>query len=498
MGSKEVMGIAPIVVLLYDRCFLAGSFRDALRRRWPLYVGLASTWAVLGAMLIVYPWGGKTGAGFGLGDVSPWQYARTQPGVILHYLGLSFWPRSLCLDYGWPVAMSAREILPAAVAVAALLAGTVWALRRAPTLGFLGAWFFLILAPSSSLVPIIKEIAAERRMYLPLAAVVTGCVAAAWGLGKGLICGLTESDGARRVVGSALAIAALAATCAELGYRTFERNATYRTAISIWEDTAEKRPRNPGAQVSLGAAYLQAGRADEAIQCFSRAIELKPDLADAYNDRGAAHTVNGHEAEALRDFEQALKLDPRSAAAYGGRAAAYIHLQRYDLALADCREALALQPDLAYVYNTRGVAYANTGRVAEAIQDYTRALALDPDFAEAYNNRGHSEAVAGRLDEAIQDCSQAIELDPGCVEALENRSLAYLQAGRYALAIADCDRAIQLRPDRRQSYLNRAGACSQIGQYEQALADVKRFREMGGRPPPEFVEALLRAAGQSQ
>ena len=104
MGAKEVMATAPIVVLLYDRCFLSGSFREALRRRLTLYLGLAATWAILGALLIAYPWGGTTGAGFGLAAAGPWQYARTQPGVILHYLRLSVWPNSLCLDYGWPIA----------------------------------------------------------------------------------------------------------------------------------------------------------------------------------------------------------------------------------------------------------------------------------------------------------------------------------------------------------------------------------------------------------
>ena len=114
MASKEVMAIAPIVVLLYDRCFLSGSFREALRSRWPLYLGLAATWAILCALLIAYPWGAATGAGFGLAEAGPWEYARTQPGVILNYLRLSFWPDSLCLVYFWPIATNAMRIIPAA------------------------------------------------------------------------------------------------------------------------------------------------------------------------------------------------------------------------------------------------------------------------------------------------------------------------------------------------------------------------------------------------
>ena len=267
MGAKEVMVTAPIVVLLYDRCFLSGSFREALRRRLPFYFGLAATWAILGALMIAYPWGGATGAGFGIAAVGPWEYARTQPGVILHYLRLSFWPSSLCLDYAWPIATSARRILPAAAVIAALLAGTLWALRRAPALGFLGAWFFLILAPTSSFMPIF-DAAVERRMYLPLAAIVTACVLAAYGIGNQLVRRVAESAGTRKLLGSVLAALVLLPLAAALGCRTFERNALYRDPISIWQDTVNKRPGNARALNNLGCAYISAGRSDRAVLCL--------------------------------------------------------------------------------------------------------------------------------------------------------------------------------------------------------------------------------------
>ena len=423
MGAKEVMASAPIVVLLYDRCFFFGSFREALRRRLPFYLGLAATWAILGALLILYPWDSATGAGFGLMAISPWEYARTQPGVLLHYLRLSFWPSPLCLDYSWPIATSARQIIPAAAVIAALVAGTLWALRRAPALGFLGAWFFLILAPTSSFIPIL-DMAVERRMYLPLAAIVTAVVVAACWLGNRFVHSVTESDETQRFLGRVLAAVALLSAAAALGYRTFERNTDYRDAISIWRDTADQRPGNPRAQNNLGAAYFSAGCPDEAIRCFSRAIELKADYFDAWNNRGAAHT--------------------------------------------------------------------ETRQIVEAIGDFDKAIALKPDDAAAYNNRGAAYFDANRIEEAIADYSRAIELLPGYADALENRSSACLRSGRYALAIADCDKAIELRPDHAEAYINRAVGYWKTRQYEKALADVKRFQQLGGRPPPEFVEGLLR------
>jgi hypothetical protein len=171
MACKETMVVAPIVVLLYDRTFAFGSFREALRRRGRYYAALCATWLLLVVLLWSSPRGDS--AGFTAASVSPWTYLLDQSVMIVRYLRLTFWPRGLVLDYGEPAYVTFSEVAPYALAVAALLAGTVVALARNRPVGFLGAWFFLTLAPTSSIMPISTEVGAERRMYLPLMAIVT-------------------------------------------------------------------------------------------------------------------------------------------------------------------------------------------------------------------------------------------------------------------------------------------------------------------------------------
>ena len=98
MASKEVMVSAPLMVLLYDRTFVAGSFREAWRRRYGLYLALAGTWLLLGWLVA---WSGTRGssAGFGIG-VGCWEYLGTQFGAILNYLKLCVWPHPLVFYYG--------------------------------------------------------------------------------------------------------------------------------------------------------------------------------------------------------------------------------------------------------------------------------------------------------------------------------------------------------------------------------------------------------------
>ncbi|HEU5322743.1 MAG TPA: hypothetical protein VFX28_18190, partial [Methylomirabilota bacterium] len=265
MGSKAIMVTAPLLVLLYDRVFLSGSLAEAFRRRGALHAGLFATLAVLGitgiAGHVLNP-APRPDLSVGLGyrGIAPLEYALTQPGVILHYLRLALWPDPLCLDYWWPAAKDARAIALPLLVVGALVAATIVSLRRWPALGFAGAWFFLVLAPSSSVIPL-ADAAFEHRMYLPLAAVIVGV---AWGyrwlLGRAGEA-LRLSRAARRAVLVASVVLA-AGACAAL---TIRRQRDYRSAYAMLANVVRQRPMNPRAHSGLGLALAAQGRLDESI-----------------------------------------------------------------------------------------------------------------------------------------------------------------------------------------------------------------------------------------
>src|SRR5581483_8461986 len=117
-------------------------------RRWRLYAGLAAGCALYPLLLASAPEEWQASAGFGY-NASAMQYALAQPRAILQYLRLAFWPAGLCQDYGWAVSEAAAGVVHVLL-LGLLLAATVWAWRRKPEIGFLGAWFFLILLPTSS------------------------------------------------------------------------------------------------------------------------------------------------------------------------------------------------------------------------------------------------------------------------------------------------------------------------------------------------------------
>jgi hypothetical protein len=169
MMCKESMATAPVLVALYDAIFVFGSLRRACVERGWFYATLSASWIVLGALM----WSGPRvhSAGFSSG-ISPWNYLLNQTVMITRYLYLTIRPLWLVVNYGTPLPLTLREVLPYAAFISVLLAITLVALIRQPKWGFLTAWFFITLAPTSSIVPIATEVGAERRMYLPLIAVV--------------------------------------------------------------------------------------------------------------------------------------------------------------------------------------------------------------------------------------------------------------------------------------------------------------------------------------
>ena len=174
MGTKEVMVSAPLIVLLYDRTFVSGTFAKAWACRKTYYTLLALTWLLLVALAFATPGRGTT-AGFET-VVTPWTYLLTQCAAITHYLRLVFWPHPLVFDYGTATIGSLGSVWWQALLLIGLAGVLLWALIKRPAMGFLGAWLFALLAPSSSLVPVASQSVAEHRMYLPVAAVLVTAV----------------------------------------------------------------------------------------------------------------------------------------------------------------------------------------------------------------------------------------------------------------------------------------------------------------------------------
>jgi tetratricopeptide (TPR) repeat protein len=435
MATKEVMVTAPLMVFLYDRTFVAGGFREAWRRRWKFYLPLAGTWILL-AWLVAGSGSRSGSAGFGV-NISWPDYALSQIYAVVHYVRLALWPRPLVFDYGTALVTQAGPIIPSALGLLVLLVGTLWALKRRPALGFLGAWFFAILAPTS-LVPVVTQPIAEHRMYLPLAAVM---VLAALGL-------FTLAAAAARTSAGRIGLAASLVLAGVYGVMTFHRNALYASEITLWADTAAKAPENPRARLHLGRALYDSNRIAEADEQFRRALQLQPSgNFDAQFDLGDAILREGRPAEAIGHLAEAVRLKPDSFAAQSSWGDALFAAGQVGPAMEHYEQALRLNPGYALAHYNLGNAEAQLGRMPEAIGQYEAALRLNPGYAEAEDNLGNALSEEQRFAAALAHYEAAARLAPENPRVQDNLGNALLRAGRIAEAKEHYEAALRLKPD---------------------------------------------------
>lgn len=427
LANKETVATAPIMVLLYDRTFAAGSFIRAWVLRIKFYLALASCWLILAGLMLSSQHRGGT-VGFGLGTVW-WQYALKQCAVVPHYFILAVWPHPLAIDYGSDVVTSLSTVWLPAVMLGMILVATVWALIRKPVWGFVGTWVFLILGPSSSIVPLTTQTEAEHRMYQPLAAMVAMGVAVLYRWGG-------------RQAFAGVAVLAIA-----WGILTFQRNETYATELSVWQDDAANVPGNFRAHENLAVALVNAGRPSEGLREDETSLRLNPGNFLAEYNWGLHLRDAGRLEEALAHFRRAADMDPYFNEARTQAGIALLKLGHGQEAIVEFQQALRLTPDSPEAQNNLGNAYNSAGQPEVALRYYQNAVRLKPDSADIHFGLGTTLILLGRLDEAVSEYKTCLHLRPNYPEAHYQLGLALSKSGHLAEAIQQYQIALAAAPD---------------------------------------------------
>src|SRR5579883_91042 len=366
LASKEHTAVLPVLLLLTDYYWNPGFSWEGARRNWRFYVpvalagaaGMAFVWRVLRQ---------SASAGFALKDFTWYQYFFTECRALLVYLRLFVFPVGQTIDYDFPISHTILEHgALVGLAVLLALAGAAWYWRRRYPLASYGVLVFLLLmAPTSSFVPI-RDPLAERRMYLAILCLV-----------------LIALEFLRRLRVPLKSLAAgLAAVVLLAGVLTYARDKVWRDPITLWQDTVAKSPRKARAHFQLAYAYYQRGRCGQAVAEYARTAQLQPPAYDLLVDWAQAYDCANRPDEALAKLRQAATLE-RSAHAFSQIGMIYAKQAKWPEALEALDTAEKINPNYAMTYVYRGKIHMRTGEIGLAIQDYERALSLDPRNADA-------------------------------------------------------------------------------------------------------------------
>jgi protein O-mannosyl-transferase len=408
--TKEIVVTAPIIVLLLDRCLVAGSFRSAISRRWRVHLGMTTCWIPFAISFATQP--RNQSQGFAVAGLTVANYARSQLSVLLHYLHLAVWPWPLSIDYyDWPVARSLGDVAPQAVVVAALAIAALAALVRRPAIGLAAASFFIILVPTSTVVPLLNELVAERRMYLPLAALLVLLSAA-----------LVRASRGRFTWAPCIGAIPVAVW---LGV-TIARVDQMRSPIDLFEQTVRVRPNNTRAHYHLGLAYEEVGRKDDALHEFLISVKQEPSCVPCNNNAGALLGILGRFGEAEPFLARTVAVAPLDMRARANLELALLLQGKSAAAARAMRETLAVAPDSL-----------------PTLAALARLLATSPD--ESVRNG----AEAARLGERAFDIARRGRgVTPSLAATL---AAAYAETGRWDEAAALLDGAIATAQQRNQT-----------------------------------------------
>lgn len=451
-----------------------------------------------------------------------------------------------------PDAMRARY---AYLAIGSLLVLSAFVLRalapRMPVdrwgwLGFLGACFFMILAPSSSVLPMSTEMAAERRIYLPLAAVIvlvllgvealrrrlddpTDTRGRAWQVGTLALVALlylwvsawlahrwVEPSGtsearthimlilvewtARLITAAGAAGVTYVMLRSRAGVRTGAfaiitmgllvatavRGSVYTDTEAIWRDVTVKVPENARGWDNLGGALLQKGRVVEGEAALRRALAVEPAYMPGWHKLGALVIRQGRTEEGQRLLQRAVLLEPNHAPSLRKLGAALIDLGRPREAIPYLERALAAE-STGENWATYGVALAQSGQPDEALGAFDISLLLEPDQTAARINKAGTLINAGRYADAVPELRAALERDPRSAVAYANLAMAYAGLGEADQAIRAGQDAIDLAPQSAQFRVMVGGLLNRVGRF----ADAEHHLTLAVKLAPQSPDALF-------
>lgn len=330
--------------------------------------------------------------------ITSYTYLLTQFGVILSYIKMMFVPINQMLDHGRILLLTPFQIgviIPFIVHIGILITGFKL-FPKYRLISFAIFWFYITLSVESSVIPI-EDLMVEHRLYLPSVGFIIF-----------VLLGINYLMRGRFVYLLAICILCISSGFA---YMTWERNAVWHDAFSVWDDNISKAPDNPRPYNSRGIEYSKRGDNDLALKDFNRVLELNPNYVNALGNRSKHYELSGEFEKAIEDYSHAIEVDKNNRHQwYSKRSRLYHLLKNYDAAVNDLSEAISARPLYLQYYMARGKTYYNMGDMVNALNNYNMIIQLNRNFAPAFFERMNTYLHLRDFGKAYIDYQRCLDL----------------------------------------------------------------------------------------
>ncbi len=413
-----------------------------------------------------------------------YEYLLTQFNVLMTYVRLLFVPYGQNLDYDYPIARS-FFIFPTWLSffgVMSLVILAVRQFRKNPLISFGIFWMFVTLSLESSLFPI-SDVINEHRLYLPMA-----------GFGLAVTAALIRLFHSRTILVSVFGI-----VIAVFSVLSYIRNEAWGDKPAFWQDIARKSPNKARVHNNLGIIYADAGRVDEALAEYRKAVELDGNYAHPHNNLANIYFKQDRFAEAREELAQALAVDPDYPGGYYNLGNVAWAEEKFDEAAEHYAAAIRLRPSFVPAMVALGKCYRRKGDIAKGEFYFRAALRIDPDYDAAYSNLGDMYLGLKRYKDALWYYQQAVQRNGTLIMAYNNMANIYDMYGAYEEAVNTYREIIVNDPTFANAYFNLANTLRKLGRRDEAKIvlnqAIERYSQAGNTKMAEAARRRLQQLG---
>jgi tetratricopeptide (TPR) repeat protein len=379
------------------------------------------------------------------------------------YLRQMVWPAGLAPYYPYPEKSPPLGEMALAFLLLAGISGAVLALwRKRPW--FLAGWFWYLgmLVPVIGIVQLGQFAHADRNTYLPQIGLYVGLT---WAAAE--ICAGWRH---RRLFlgGCATAILAAVVCCARA------QTSFWRDSGMLWQRTLVSTTGNFLARNNLGNFYFHSGKLEDAIEQYRKAVEIKPDYADAHFNLAVALLQKEDTNGAMAQYQEALAINPAAADVRYNLGNALFAQGDWEQAVEQYRKAVEIKPDYADAHVGLGVVLLKKKDPEGAIAEYKKALEINSDLLDARLGLANALALKGDMDDAIAQYQEALAIAPAAADAHYNLGIVFSEKGNLEEAIRQYRKALELKPDDEAALKNLGDALLRHGELDEALAQYRK------------------------
>lgn len=438
-GTKEIVMVAPVLMLLVDWFFISQGDGKLLKSRLWLHATLMVLMIGIYAYLLKPNYflniiGLRTELPNNIGNVltqavgekiTPYAFCLSQAKVVLHYLMIFIWPFAMSVDYDWKLAPGffSQEVLVPLTLLALLGYWLYKRLRRNRTdvVTFCFLWFFIVLAPRSTIIPS-TELLADYKTY---AAGVGLLLLAAYGI-------IRFYAGRERLL-----LPVTAACCIALMGASYVRNQVWSSPEAFWYDIIQHAPGKARAYNNYGVALGERGEHTKAIEYHIKAIRLDRSYPDPYNNIAVCYAALKRYDEAIEALRRSIALMPYHPETYNNLATMLMNKHELEKVEPILMHALKLRPHYGKAYRNLGLYYMKTNQQEKALEAYKNACTrADFDNLEGFYTWATLSLQLKKYDDAITGYEHVMAIDDRIFQVCMNLAQLYRMKGRLADARA--------------------------------------------------------------